>query len=288
MKKTWMLFLFFATTGMLTLNSCSDDDNGAPDNTHLVSKEVQNAFKSKYPDARNVEWELKGKYAVADFDWNGSEHSSWFDPTTAAWYMTETDLSIADLPQAVKTTHEAGEYKNWKIDDVDMLTREGMETLYVVEVEQGEKEADLYYSPTGILVKTIIDAGTDQDYEDYVPQPDAQAITTLVKEKYPNARIIEIDREKGMTEVEILDGNVCRDVYFNDQNEWIKTTWDANLTSLPNEVTEAAKTKYPEYVIDDADFVSTPSGDWYELDLENERTDHEIEDVKIKADGNWI
>ena len=39
---------------------------------------------------------------------------------------------------------------------MDKLTREGMETLYVIEVEKGESELDLFYSSTGILVKTIL------------------------------------------------------------------------------------------------------------------------------------
>ena len=70
MKKNWMLFLFFAAFAALTFSGCSDDDNSdVPENTHLVSKEVQAAFNAKYPQAKDVEWELKGDYAVADFYW---------------------------------------------------------------------------------------------------------------------------------------------------------------------------------------------------------------------------
>ena len=61
MKKNWMLFLFFAAFAALTFSGCSDDDNSdVPENTHLVSKEVQAAFNAKYPQAKDVEWELKG------------------------------------------------------------------------------------------------------------------------------------------------------------------------------------------------------------------------------------
>lgn len=289
MKKKWMLFLFFVAAGMLTFTACSDDDdNGVPEGSHLVSKEVQDAFNTKFPQARDVEWKLKGDYAVVDFDWNGSEHSAWFNPSSAAWYMTETDLRYADLPQAVITTHEAGEYVSWKVDDVDMLTREGMETLYVIEVEQGNTDVDLYYSPSGILVKTVPDTGTDTDYDGYLPQPDVQDITALVMNMYPNARIIEIDREKGMAEVEILDGTVCREVYFDAKNEWVKTVWEVRRAELPDAVKQAAATKYPDYVIDDADYVATPAGDYYELDFENKGTDHEIDNVKITLNGSWI
>jgi hypothetical protein len=67
MKKNWMLFLFFAASAALTFSGCSDDDNSdVPENTHLVSKEVQAAFNAKYPQAKDVEWELKGDYAVVD------------------------------------------------------------------------------------------------------------------------------------------------------------------------------------------------------------------------------
>lgn len=39
MKKSWMLFLFFAAFAALTFSGCSDDDNSdAPENTHFGFK----------------------------------------------------------------------------------------------------------------------------------------------------------------------------------------------------------------------------------------------------------
>lgn len=136
-EKNWMLFLFFAASAALTFSGCSDDDNSdVPENTHLVSKEVQAAFNAKYPQAKDVEWELKGDYAVVDFNWDGGEHSAWFNPLSAAWYMTETDVRYENLPEPILTAHKASKYADWRVDDVDKLTREGMETLYVIEVEK--------------------------------------------------------------------------------------------------------------------------------------------------------
>lgn len=288
MKKNWMLFLFLTAFAGLAFSSCSDDDNDAPENAHLVSKEVQTAFYAKYPQAKDVEWELKGDYAVVDFDWNGEEHSAWFNPSSAAWYMTETDIRYENLPEPVRTAYKGGEYADWRVDDVDMLTREGMETLYIIEVEKGETEVDLFYSPTGILLKTVVDAGQGNDYDGYLPQPDTQGIIAIVKPKYPNATIVEIERENGLQEVTILDENKEKEVYFNNQNEWVKTTWDVRLVDLPEAVKQAAATKYQGYVIDDADYVLTSTGEWYELDLENERTDQEVENIRITADGTWL
>ena len=62
MKKNWMLFLFFAAFAALTFSGCSDDDNSdVPENTHLVSKEVQAAFNAKYPQAKDVILRINGK-----------------------------------------------------------------------------------------------------------------------------------------------------------------------------------------------------------------------------------
>ena len=64
MKKNWMLFLFFAAISVFTFSACSDDDNDTLD-VSAVSNLVREAFNSKYPQARSVEWEVKGNYAVA-------------------------------------------------------------------------------------------------------------------------------------------------------------------------------------------------------------------------------
>lgn len=61
----------------------------------------------------------------------------------------------------------------------------------------------MFYSSTGILVKTVVDTGYEEDYDDYLPQPDANGIIAIVKQKYPNATIVEIEREKGLQEVTI-------------------------------------------------------------------------------------
>lgn len=65
-------YFYFRSFCCTNFSGCSDDDNSdVPENTHLVSKEVQAAFNAKYPQAKDVEWELKGDYAVVDFNWDG-------------------------------------------------------------------------------------------------------------------------------------------------------------------------------------------------------------------------
>ena len=69
-----------------------------------------------------------------------------------------------------------------------------------------------------------------------MPQPDANGIIAIVKQKYPNATIVEIEREKGLQEVTILDENKEKEVYFNERNEWMGTSWDVQVANLPEAV----------------------------------------------------
>ena len=58
------------------------------------------------------------------------------------------------------------------------------ETVYVIETEQGNSEVDLYYSPDGILVKTVLDAGGKDGYVDFIPSQPSSSVDAYVKEHY--------------------------------------------------------------------------------------------------------
>ena len=46
----------------------------------------------------------------------------------------------------------------------------------------------------------------------------------FIQKNYPNARIIEIEQEKGMIEVDIIHENQSKEVLFNTSYEWISTS----------------------------------------------------------------
>ena len=145
-----------AALSLCLFQSCDNDDNEPVPG--YVSAETKAAFDEKYPAAKDVEWETRNDYLIVDFKQDKVEKEAWFD-NSGTWYMTETDIPFAQLPDAVKTAFQQGEYSTWKVDDVDMIERRDVETVYVIETEQGNSEVDLYYSPDGILVKTVLDAG---------------------------------------------------------------------------------------------------------------------------------
>ena len=152
-----------------------------------------------------------------------------------------------------------------------------MADLYVLDVESGELDADLHYSADGILVKVIGDladgsgntGNTGGGTGDLIPSQPSSAIEEYIQTNYPNARIIEIDREdRGYTEVDIINEGVLLELLFDEGGAWVQTSKDVRVRELPQAVTSAIQATYPGYQIDDADWVETPESEWYLVELE--------------------
>lgn len=155
MKKFEFGLLAMACVFTFSLVSCSDDDDYKPEAV------VEEALKAKYPSATRIEWEQKGSYLVADCMVESKDIDAWFT-SSGQWTMTEIDLLKSDIPAAVNTTLSASEYAAWVIDDVDLLEYPLKEKEYVIEVEQGAQEMDLYFSEAGVLLRTK-DVSTGDD-----------------------------------------------------------------------------------------------------------------------------
>lgn len=257
--KTKLSVLALAMCGMLAFTSCDDDDNN-----YLPDQTITKAFDEKYPNAGKVEWETKGGYEVAEFHVSGNETEAWFD-NKGNWVMTKTEINFGLLPEAVRTSLKDSEYKDWKTTDFDKLERYNAATVYVIEVEQGEQEFDLYYTEDGVLLKAV----PDDDNDNFQPTVIPQAITDAINEMYPGATILEFDSEKTGFEVDILHKNIYKDVYFNTGNEWLYTEWDIKEVNLPDIIMNAYKaSEYKDYRIDDIDVIENPTGISYVLELE--------------------
>ena len=51
----------------------------------------------------------------------------------------------------------SGKYANWRVDDIDKYERYDR-TFYLIEIEtKGEKDRDLYYDESGVLLKDEVD-----------------------------------------------------------------------------------------------------------------------------------
>lgn len=269
-------YLFAALLAAAPLGFTACDDDGM-----TVAPEVESAFTTRYPDAGRVEWDWEDGYYVADFYDDRYETEAWFTPG-GEWVMTETDIPYAALPQAVKTAFEGSEYAGWRVDDVDQVERRDMETLYVLEVEYGHQEADLYYSGDGVLVKTVADGGQGG----YLPPTLTDAMRDFIGTRYPGARLVEADWEKGLMEVDIVHEGRGKEVLFTAEGEWVSTSWDVRLADVPQAAKEAALAAYDGYRLDDADYVETPATNYYDLELE--KTGSPDVHVRVTADGTLL
>ena len=285
--KKFLLFCTCACTLLGSLASCNNDDQGNhTGNADNIPQAVLQEFNTLYPDASNVSWTVRNDHAVANFYLtadtrsvnNATNHTAWFE-WSGKWGMTEIETRFDNLPQAVKEAFQASQYAGWQVDrEVDILRRNNdNETLYVIEVSQGETEVDLYYTADGILVNEIIDAEADKDYHEFLPQQPAGSITTWLDERYPGHRIVDIDREDGGTEVEIItaDGMKC-EVLFGSNQQWMYTKTEYNrrhLAQVPESILAflRATENYPgDNAIDDIEKYELSDGStFYNFELED-------------------
>ncbi len=265
--------LFFAFAVLAMSVACSDDSGFY----FPVNGVVQRALKGKYPNATNVRWSSQGRYYIAEFDMVESgvvsnDYKAWFTPA-GKWYMTESDILYAALPAAVKQSFEVGDYGTWLVDDVDMLEREGTITVYVLEAESSvgdiEPDVTLYYAADGLLIRSLLDADSNKNYETFIPVLPSTEIENYIKQNYPNAQILEVGSKGSSVAVEILDGGYLRALLFDMHNKWVRTITKIGVSELPAAVTQAIDELFDFYVIAAADFIQTPDAEYYLVEVDS-------------------
>lgn len=284
MLKKWMLYSA-AALALITATGCDMDDDD-DDRLTYVPSGVEETFRAMYPRATSVRWSDRSGYIVADFREDGTAAQAWFLPA-GEWHMTDTDIRYAELPQAVRTAFETGDYASWRVDDVDLLSRRGLETVYSIEVERGESEYELLYAEDGILLSALPDTDGG-DHADMLPSNLPQGVQSYLSQHYPDARVVDTEFERGVYEVEIVDGRTVRELLFDADGNWLETRTEVRVSSLPAAVLDAVRTsEYGSWQIEDADLVQTPDGEWYEVELEEPRTDREAR-LRVRADGTIL
>lgn len=73
---------------------------------------------------------------------------------------------------------------------------------------------------------------------------------------------------------------------LNGAGEWVCTQWDIRYGELPQDVAEAiAASQWASYYIDDIEFIQSPSGEYYLVELE--RGEREVT-LRIDAQGRIL
>ncbi len=140
-----------------------------------------------------------------------------------------------------------------------------------------------------IAIFTILAFTNCERYDDYnemmLLRSNANNIQAAVAELYPQARVVEMDQDRKTIEVDIIDNDIRRDVYFDLSLRWLRTVTDIHRDALPAEATNRLATKYDSWFIDNVKQVDTPTGNYYLVELDKGERD---KTVKIDAAGNIL
>ena len=278
MKKYLYLLVAVASLGLTT--GCDDDD----DRTVPVPDAVADTFGGMYPNASDVEWTGRNGYLIADFRDGNTDMQAWFT-AGGDWRMTETDLLYDQLPEAVRKAFSASEYADWRVEDAERLARAGFEPVYVLEVEKGQTEYELFYAEDGVLIRAVVDADDNDDRDDLLPSELPAAALEFIAGHFTDPRIIEVERERDVLEVEIIEGRKHREVCFDSNGNWLSTRTELQRQEVPAEVLAALdNSQYADWRVDDIDHFETPADEWYRFELEEPQSDREVE-LRIRPDG---
>ena len=290
MKK--LKFLMFAMIAMLTMTftACSsdDDDNTNPGSqAELLPTEINRAFSNKYPTAKVDSWKKKDSYYIVNFTLDktraaaGFKASAWFR-VDGSWKMTESDDDVENLPEAIIAAFKASIYADWTIDDIDVVEREGMETIIVLELELGDNEVELYFSLDGTIIKEIIDDDYDDDEDDddddddkYLPEV-PQEIIDFLAQQFSGYIVIDANFIDGLYVVEMKFGIVEYELIFDANYKWLSSTKEIKFSELPDFIKDYIHENYPEYEIDDIKVVTTVEGTSFVIELEIDGEEFEI------------
>lgn len=137
---------------------------------------------------------------------------------------------------------------------------------------------NLFITAMCICLMTL--AGCNKVSADTSPlNPKAQAV---LADKYPGAVIIDAEYDDGFIEVKIVHDGRGKDVYLTKDFVWVRSEWDVRKAELPAAVTNKVATDWPAWKIDGTEYVETPTGSWYEIELEQGDSDL---DIRITPDG---
>lgn len=251
MKKLFPIILFALMAGLV---ACDDDD----DKKVAVNEAVKSFITQRYEGAkiREAEYDRDGLLDV-EFLHDGLIKDAYFNSANK-WLYTEWDIALASLPKVV-TDAVAQSYPDFRIEEADFIETEN-NSYYEIEIDKGGVERWIFVTADGVIV--------ENGSEGAVPSLN-DSIKSFIEDKYPNAKVVdaEYDRE-GLLEVEILHENIIKELYFDSSSEWVYTKWDVAIASLPAVVTNAVVGAYPDYKIDDADYIESSSVGCYKLELE--------------------
>lgn len=132
-----------------------------------------------------------------------------------------------------------------------------------------------------VLLMGIAFQSCDDDDDTLANVP--AAVQAAFNQRYPNASVKEWEKENGLIKADFWNGAQESEAWFLPDGTWVRTETDIPAATLPQAVLDYVAANYAGFRVDDAEYVETPEGDFYELELEK----NGVPDVRlqIRADG---
>ena len=241
------------------------DADGVSAQSATVPELIANDFQSQYPLATSVVWEVDSVYASASFILNNicgttTNSNVWYNLRNQKKAMETTTVNYSDIPEAVKTAYESGDYGTWEhSENVTLVTRYDNTTvtqIYIIKATgslSGSSKtlnALLAYTNEGVLVKvelsevrSLNDVTVEDrhDYDKWLINTLPDYVSAYVNANYPNARYLSAYQQGVVLAVKILDGHTVRTLEFDTNGNWIATLTKVEFKNLPEAVRNAVQ-----------------------------------------------
>jgi len=113
-----------------------------------------------------------------------------------------------------------------------------------------------------------------------------EAVLKAFTAKFANAKEVEWEKEEDSEwEAEFEMDEEEYSANFSNSGEWLETEMEIETEDLPKEILEVLASEFPGYEIEEAETEKTPSGDFYELEIE--KGEEEME-VKMDKSGKIL
>lgn len=114
---------------------------------------VLNTFQSKYPTARDIDWEIEGDLYKVDFEIGNRDHDLWIDKNGKVTKHKE-EIVKSELPSAIAQKIKS-EFKQYTIDDVDKIERDG-KVLFKVDLDSKSGDREVTFNNDGTIAQTDV------------------------------------------------------------------------------------------------------------------------------------
>jgi hypothetical protein len=111
------------------------------------------------------------------------------------------------------------------------------------------------------------------------------------EQKVSNAKDVEweYDNEDKLWEVEYEIGNAEFTSAFDESGKWVETEKEIKFAELPEAVKATLKADYSDYEVEEVEYVEKPDGKFYEVEVELEKDDEEVEfELLFSTDGKVV